>query len=149
MHGINQIADNSAVTMSMFPRYGELLWGTVECICRTYYGLDWGSLVSLYWVCYSVYGVVTFHFLLSNPSNSNPCRNLVRRQLTWFRNNSENDVQLFTWIDVTQPLVSAWSYALARMLFFHLISWMRTFQCLFSPCGPFLGAVLSMGPLWV
>jgi len=32
MHGINQIADNSAVTMSMFPQYGELWSASAEPI---------------------------------------------------------------------------------------------------------------------
>lgn len=32
-------------------------------------------------------------------------RNLVKRQLTWFRNEGHSEC-LFNWIDATQPLVS-------------------------------------------
>jgi tRNA dimethylallyltransferase len=55
--------------------------------------------------CRAAEGISTEEdFLMFLSAFQQASRNLVRRQLTWFRNNSENDVQLFTWIDVTQPL---------------------------------------------
>lgn len=33
-------------------------------------------------------------------------RNLVKKQLTWFRHDNHNEVGLFHWVDASQPLVS-------------------------------------------